>query len=224
MKFAAFHEGRLLPKWTIPQSIGARIHKALEHYLRTEMPGANDEIDQCFLKGMREGDSPIRKLPQKSIDYAKRAFKKLTRYISETTNKVLAIEQRYRYLHKDDGQVEGVVDAVVERKDGAIVLKEWKTASKIESTMRRQYELQARAGALGIAAQKSYSLQAVEIVPILSPDKAISFSVDANFIDDSKKMLGQVFKDLYDRNYEPYRGNHCRACQLKPQCPAWRRR
>ena len=39
LKFAAYHEGRLLPNWSHSQSMGSRMHKALEYYLREGMPG-----------------------------------------------------------------------------------------------------------------------------------------------------------------------------------------
>ncbi len=221
LKFAAYHEGRFLPKWTIPQSMGARMHKALEYYLRAGMPTDSHSVVQCFDRGFQDGDSPLRKLPQKMSDKMKEAYKEIAKSISENTVKVLAIEQRYRYLRGNSGQVEGVIDAVIERRDRAIVLKEWKTSAEITLDKKRPYELQTRAGALGMAMQNSHSVQSVEIVPVFNPENTVSLSYDHVFIDKSNQMLEQVFKDLRDRNYEPRRGNQCKSCQLKPQCPAW---
>lgn len=225
LKFAAYHEGRFLPNWSPQQSRGSRMHKALEYYLRTGMPNNDQVINQCFERGLQDGDSLIRKLPPKSkIDKMKKAYQVIAKDILKTSNKVLAIEERYRYLYRNSGQIEGVIDAIIERKDGVIVLKEWKTSAEIQPNMRRQYELQIRAGALGMAAQNSYPIQMVEIIPVFSPENKVSIPYDNTFVDESRKMLEQVFKDLRDRHYEPQRGNHCkRLCQLKLQCPAWRK-
>ena len=221
LQFAAYHEGRFLPKWTPRQSRGARMHKAVEYYLRAEMPDNNRKIEQCFQNGFDYGDSPLRQLPESTKDEMKRAFRKMVKNISETSQRTLAIEQRFRYLQKDSGQVEGVIDALIERRDSVVVLKEWKTSAEVEPGKKRQYELQARAGALGMIAQNSHPIQLVEIVPILYPENTVSIPCDNSFVDDSKRILEQVFKDLKDRSYEPRRGNHCKWCQLKPQCPAW---
>ena len=106
LKFAAYHEGRLLPKWSIPQSVGSRVHKALEYYLRAGLPLSKDAINDCFKRGFRDGDSPVRKLPLKSVAKMKQSFKEIIRTISKPTHKALAIEQRYRYLHGRDGQID----------------------------------------------------------------------------------------------------------------------
>ena len=223
LKFAAYHEGRFLPKWSAPQSMGARMHKALEYYLRAAMPNDNYLVDQCFKRGLEDGDSPLRKLPAKRETEIKQAFLQMTKNISSTSSKILAIEQRYRYLQGSSGQVEGVVDAIIERKDGAVVLKEWKTQRTIQPDKRRQYELQARAGALGIAAQQSYPVNVVEVVPVFSPENTVHLLSDPSFVEQSREKLEQVFKSLRDRNYEPQRGSHCDSCDLKPHCPAWHR-
>lgn len=223
LKFAAYHEGGFLPKWTIPQSKGARIHKALEYYLRAEMPTNRHSIVQCFERGFQDGDSPLRKWKRMMSDKGemKKTYKEMVKNILKTTVKVLAIEQRYRYLQGNSGQIEGVVDAVIERQDGSIVLREWKTSAGIASDKRRPYELQARAGALGIATQNSHSIQFVEIVPVAKPENAISLPYNGIFFEESNHMFEKVFKDLRDRNFDPRRGNHCKSCGLKPQCPAW---
>lgn len=224
LKFAAYHEGRLLPNWSFPQSMGSRMHKALEYYLREGSPNEDQVIDQCFEKGLQDGDSPLRRLPLKSRDKMKKAYQVITKDISKTLKSIFAIEEQYRYLYGNSGQIEGVVDTVIEKRDGAVVLKEWKTSAEIQPNMRRQYELQTRAGALGMAAQNSYPIQMVEIIPVFSPENKVSIPYDNTFVDESRKMLEQVFKDLRDRHYEPQRGNHCKKlCQLKLQCPAWRK-
>ncbi len=197
------------------------MHKALEYYLGAEMPNDKQVINQCFEKGLEDGDSPLRKLPRKSQDEMKQAYQALVKNISEVSAKTLAIEQRYRYLQGNSGQVEGVIDALIKRRDGLVVLNEWKTSPEVTPEKKRQYELQARAGALGMAMWNACSIHVVEIVPIFAPKNTVSITYDHAFVDESKKMLEQVFKDLRDRNYEPRRGNHCKWCQLKPQCPAW---
>lgn len=223
LKFAAYHEGRLLPKWSIPQSIGSRAHKALEYYLRAGMPSDKASINDCFDRGFQYGDSPIRKLPRKSVAKMKQSYEEIIRTIPEAAHKALAIEQRYRYLQGRDGQIDGVVDAVIEQRDGLTVLKEWKTSKEITSDKRQAYTLQASAGALGIAAQNSHPIHLIEIVPVFSPSKTISLPMNGTFVEETNKKLEQVFRVLKDRKYEPRRGNHCKSCQLKPQCPAWRK-
>jgi len=218
LKFAAYHEGRFLPKWSAPQSMGSRMHKALEYYLRAEKSKDKEVTDLCFKKGIEDGDSPLRPLPQKNVHQIKQAYYGMVKEISETSKKILAVENRYRYLQGNSGQIEGVIDALIERKDGAVVLKEWKTSSQVPLEKERQYELQARAGALGMVA---HTIDLVEIVPVFHPQNSISLPVSPAFFEKSKEMLEQVFRDLHDRNYEPRRGDHCKHCQLKPQCPAW---
>lgn len=223
LKFAAYHEGRLLPKWSIPQSIGSRAHKALEYYLRAGMPSDKASIDDCFNRGFQYGDSPIRKLPRKSVAKMKQSYEEIIRTISEAAHKALAIEQRYRYLQGRDGQIDGVVDAVIEQRDGSTVLKEWKTSAEITSDKRQAYALQASAGALGIAAQNSHAIQLIEIVPVFAPSKTISLPFNGTFVEETNKKLDHVFRALRDRRYAPRKGSHCKSCQLKPQCPAWRK-
>ncbi len=221
LKFAAYHEGRFLPPWSIPQSMGARMHKALEYYLRANKLTDRSMINDCIIRGLEDGDSPMRPLPPRNIRQIKQAYHNTVEEISETTRKVLAVEKRYRYLQGQSGQIEGAIDALIERKDGAIVLKEWKTSGQIRSEQKRQYELQVRAGALGIDAHNFFPIDLVEIVPVFSPANTISFSATQAFHEKSKEMLDQVFRDLHERNYQPRRGDYCKQCQLKPQCPAW---
>jgi len=223
LKFAAYHEGRFLPKWSIPQSIGSRTHKALEYYLREGMPSQKKIANDCFDRGLQHGDSPIRKLPQRSVDNMKQSYEKIIRTISKTAHKVLAIERRYRYLQGRDGQIDGVVDAIIEQRDGSTVLKEWKTSKEIPSDKKQAYTLQVSAGALGIAIQDSYPIDRLEIIPVFDPSKTISLPMNGPFVEETNRKLEQVFRVLKDRKYEPRRGNHCKSCQLKPQCPAWRK-
>lgn len=219
LKFAAYHEGRFLPEWSVPQSMGARMHKALEYYLQAGMPNDEQIVDQCFKRGLKDGDLPRRRWPSKTTQHRmKKTYREITTHLSKTSTKVLAVEQRYRYLHENSGQIEGVVDALIEGRDGIVRLKEWKTSSDVTRNLRA-YELQARAGALGMAAQNSYPVQMVEIVPTFALKNTVSLTYNNTFVDESNKMLEQVFKNVRDRKYEPQSGDHCRQCQLKLQCP-----
>ncbi len=130
------------------------------------------------------------------------------------------MEHRYRYLQGNEGRIDGVVDAVIERRDGALVLCEWKTSKDVAAGMRRQYELQVRAGALGLAANDGIAVQQVEIRSLLDPKHSLTFANDESFIAESTQKLDRMFKDVRDRQYKPQPGDHCRFCQLKLQCPA----
>lgn len=223
LKFAAYHEGRLLPKWSIPQSVGSRVHKALEYYLRAGMPSDKATINDCFQRGFRDGDSQLRNLPQKTIKKMNHTYKEITEILSETSQKTIAIEQRYRYLHERSGQIDGVIDAVIEQRDGQIALKEWKTSSEITPDKKHAYTLQASAGALGIAPLDSNRIQLIEIVAVFAPSKRIQLQYDSKFVEQTNEKLDGVFRNLRDRNYQPRKGIHCKSCQLKQQCPAWRK-
>ena len=151
LKFAAFHEGRFLEPWTIQESAGKRLHKALEYYLSGDLQRVDDaHLEDCFRRGFEDGDSVARRLPQRSVQLIRKTFSDLAPIISREYREGVAVEERYRYLHQDRGQVEGVVDAVLARKNGSRVLIEWKAASKITKSQSRGYELQVRAGALGL--------------------------------------------------------------------------
>lgn len=222
LKFAAYHEGRLLPQWSVPQSIGSRMHKALEYFLRADMPESLNKRQDCFDRGLRDGDSSLRALPPQSLNKMKTPYKKIITNIAKEAQIVLMVEQRYRYIHGTSGQVEGVIDALVQGRNGISILKEWKTAAEITPDKRRQYELQARAGALGLASQNRYPIHRVDVVPVFDLKNGRSMNYDSAFVDQTRDMLDHVFKDLRDRKYEPRRGKHCsNACLLKRQCPAW---
>ena len=221
LKFAAYHEGRYLPKWSPAQSMGSRMHKAIEYYLKAGVPRDKQIIAQCFREGFRHGDSPLRKLSSKIEVRMKRGYQEIIKQIWTTSARILAVEQRYRYVQGRSGQVEGVVDAVIEQHDGIVALKEWKASSGIRPERARQYQLQARVGAIAMAAQGSMPIQLIEIVPILRSEKTTSMRYDKSVVDESCQMLEQVFKDLRDRNYEPKKGKHCDQCDFKPECPAW---
>ena len=221
LKFAAYHEGRYLPKWLPAQSIGSRVHKAIEYYLKAGVPRDKQIIAYCFREGFRYGDSPLRKLSSKMEDRMKRGYQEIIQHIRATSARILAVEQRYRYVQGRSGQVEGVVDAVIEQHNGIVALKEWKASSGIRPESARQYQLQARVGAMAMAVQGSMPIQLIEIVPILRPEKTISMRYDESVVNESCQMLEQVFKDLRDRNYEPKKGKHCGHCDFKPECPAW---
>jgi CRISPR/Cas system-associated exonuclease Cas4 (RecB family) len=154
----------------------------------------------------------------------KSAYKQITETLAETSQKIIAVEQRYRYLHGQGGQIEGVIDAVIEQKNGQIVLKEWKTSSEITADKEQSYTLQAGAGALGFFALNSLSIDVIEIVPLLAPSKRIELHYNNEFKEQINQKLEGVFRDLQDREYEPREGPHCELCQLKPHCPAWNKR
>lgn len=221
LKFAAYHEGRFLPKWSLPQSMGSRLHKAIEYYLRAEMPKKKAIIDQCFVTGVQDGDSRLRMLSTKLTRRMATAYQEAVTHISKSSAKVIAVEKRYRYMQPNSGQVEGVIDGILERRDGVVALKEWKTSDQVMPERRQQYELQARVGALAILRQNTYPVHVIEIVPILRPQKTVSIPIDNAFEDETVPMLEEVFKALKDRSYEHRSGKHCDWCGLKPQCPAW---
>ena len=166
LKFAAYHEGRYLPKWSPAQSMGSRVHKAIEYYLKAGVPRDKQIIAYCFREGFRHGDSPLRKLSSKMEDRMKRGYQEIIKHIRATSARILAVEQRYRYVQGRSGQVEGVIDAVIEQHDGIVALKEWKASSGIRPESARQYQLQARVGAMAMAAQGSMPIQLIEIVPV----------------------------------------------------------
>jgi DNA helicase II / ATP-dependent DNA helicase PcrA len=221
LKFGAYHEGRFLPKWTQNQSIGARMHKALEYYLRKNMPSSQEQITECFMNGLKDGDSPVRTIKQKDKDDLKKAYFSLAQKINRESLKPVVVEHRYRYMHEKSGQIEGVVDAIFEKENGDSVLKEWKTNKEIPTDKIKQYGLQVRAGALGICAKGEIALKKAEIVPVFDPRNSINFNVDTKFFDESKGMIDKIFKDITDRSYKPIKGIHCRSCNLKICCPAW---
>ena len=221
LKFSAYHEGRYLPKWSPAQSMGSRMHKAIEYYLKAGMKRDDREIAQCFREGFKHGDSPLRKLSSKMEERMKRGYQEIIKHIRATSTRILAVEERYRYVQRHSGQVEGVIDAVVEQHDGIVALKEWKASSGIRPESARQYQLQARVGAMAMEARGSMPIQLIEIVPVLRPEETVSIRYDKSVVDESSQMLEQVFKDLRDWNYEPKKGTHCNQCDFKPECPAW---
>lgn len=222
LKFSAYHEGRLLPKWSVRQSMGSRMHKALEYYLGAGMPANRRLRTECFAKGVQEGDSKCRVLPPSQYKIMKNAYDQLVADLSRTSERALAIEERYRYLH-EDGQIEGVVDAVIEHIDGGLVLREWKTSQEINPDLKRQYELQARTGALALAKQGSHHVKSIEVVPLLAPANSLNIPYDEAFEDLTMNSLSQVFKDLRDRRYVPKIGRHCKWCDLRTCCPGLHR-
>jgi CRISPR/Cas system-associated exonuclease Cas4 (RecB family) len=221
LRFAAYHEGRFLPQWTIQQSMGSRIHKSLEYYLRADMPKDVDVINQCFNDGFRDGDSPLRKLPMAVVKKMKFGYQNMVKEISANFVQVLGVEKRYRYLHGHLGQIEGIVDAILKAKDGRTVLCEWKSSHQTAGAKKRQYQLQARAGALGLKALQSIPIDKIQIVPIFNPKARLTFSRNRDFDRHSKEMLDKVFTDLKDPTCEPRKGSHCKECELRRNCPAW---
>ncbi len=220
--FAAYHEGRFIPKWTPAQSKGSRLHKTLEYYLRGDLPSKQSTVDACFERGFREGDSPMRKLSSKDKKEMKEAYKKVAEVLPSITRRVIAVEHRYRYVHKRLGQIDGVVDAIIEEKDGRVALVEWKTAKNIQSKKERSYKLQAAAGALGITqSNPEIKVQVVRVIPLFDFSQSIELPFNSRLKERTIKELDQIFQSLQNRNYEPHKGKHCESCQLQPQCPAW---
>ncbi len=163
LKFAAYHEGRYLPKWSPAQSMGSRMHKAIESYLKAGMPCDSTKTAQCFNEGFRQADSPLRKLSPNTKDRMKRDYQEFIKHIRSTSREVLAVEKRYRYAQGRSGQVEGIIDAVIEQHDGIVALKEWKTSSGVRPERERQYQLQARVGAMAMAAQNAMPIKLIEM-------------------------------------------------------------
>ncbi|MFZ0456559.1 MAG: ATP-dependent DNA helicase [Ignavibacteriaceae bacterium] len=223
LKFAAYHEGRLLPEWSEQQSCGSRIHKALEYYLHAGFPKRKYLVNNCFEQGFKDGDSPLRTLPNHWVREINESFKRITKILRETSKKAIAVEQRYRYIHANSGQIEGVIDAVIQQKDGNNILKEWKATSKIVKDKKQSYTLQASAGALGMMVINSHQIHLIEIVPLLDHGNGIKYNFDSNFIEQTNQKLDKIFRDLRDRKYKAKKGSHCRFCQIKKQCPAKQR-
>jgi hypothetical protein len=88
---------------------------------------------------------------------------------------------------------------------------------------KRPYELQARAGALGLLAQGTYPIQRIEIIPSLDPANAQTFRCDELFIAESKTLFDELSRMLQHREYPAESGDHCKQCPLKKQCPEWTR-
>lgn len=103
LKFSAYHEGRYLPKWSPAQSMGSRIHRAIEFYLKDGMPRDSKRGTQCFSKGFRHADSPLRELSSKTKDRMMRDYQKIVKHIRETSTRILTVEQRYRYGQERSG-------------------------------------------------------------------------------------------------------------------------
>ena len=216
LKFAAYHEGRFLPEWSKSQSMGSRMHKALELFLSA---WPNADISKCLQEGLKYGDSPLRKLPRPIVERVEEGFRAITDDLRRTCKAVIDVEHRYRYVGSG-GQVEGAIDALVENRQGAMVLKEWKTSPVIPSENIRKYRLQACAGLLGSKFGKAVDL--VELVPVLSPEKLVRLKAK-ELRENAPEQLENIFKAVQNRKYDPQKGPHCKRCPLKRQCPAWAR-
>jgi len=220
LRFGAYHEGRFLPPWNPQYSQGARMHRAIEYLLREGLPTDRRSIDDCFERGYRDGDSPLRLLSATSKKTLKAEFRRFAKELSHETSAVVAVEKRYRYVREGVGQVEGVIDAVIRRRsDGALVLKEWKTSSEISEEKMPQYGLQGRAGALAMRSLGE-DVHFVEIVPILKPSLTRRFRVDDEFSRETERLIDGVFASVEKQDYDPIRGPHCESCPLKVPCPA----
>ena len=220
LKFAAFHEGRFLEPWTIQESVGKRMHKVLDYYLSEDLQGTDGaRVEECLRAGLEDGD-PMRKIPPRSAQQISKAFHELVLVLSHDYRRALEVEERYRYV-QGWGQVDGVIDAVLEHKNGSRVLVEWKAASEITKSHSERYELQIRAGALGMmSAHPNLELTQVEIVPVFEPRNRVRLSYNQAFVDETTEALDGLFTDLRNRNYEPTPGPHCKECALKAYCPA----
>lgn len=220
LKFAAFHEGRFLEPWTIQESVGKRMHKVLEYYLSGDLRDTDGlHVEECLRQGLEDGD-PMRKIPEQSAQQITEAFHELVPMLARDYRRALKVEERYRYV-QDRGQIDGIIDAVLEHKNGGQVLIEWKAASEITKSQSKAYELQARAGALGMmAAHPDLELTQVEIVPVFEPSNRVRLPYNQAFVDETTEALDRLFTDLRNRNYEPTPGPHCKECALKAYCPA----
>lgn len=220
LKFAAFHEGRFLEPWTIQESVGKRMHKVLEYYLSGDLQGTDvAHVEECLRTGLEDGD-PMRKIPPRSAQQISQAFHELVPLLSRDYRRALEVEKRYRYV-QGWGQVDGVIDAVLEHKNGSRVLVEWKAASEITKSQSERYKLQVRAGALGMmSAHPDLKLTQVEIVPVFEPGNRVRLPYNQAFVDETTEALDSLFMELRNRNYEPTPGPHCKECTLRAYCPA----
>ncbi len=218
LKFAAYHEGRFLPQWSSSQSMGSRMHKALELFL-CAWPWTRKEaaFSRCLEDGIRFGDSPLRDFPKPLVRKLHDGLKIITDDLARTCRRIVGVERRYQYS-ATRGVVEGVIDALIEDRDGALVLKEWKTNSEIPEGKMQQYTLQTSAALL---AMKTATLpNFVDLVPVFQPRR--TERLDAKKIqEEAPQKLDQVFSTIADRKYTPRRGSHCKTCSLKRHCPAW---
>jgi len=197
--------------------MGSRMHKAIEFFLTTWPRSSEADSMKFFQEGLKYGDSPLRRLPRQIVQQMEYGFKTINDHIRRTCKRVIEVEHRYHYVG-NGGQVEGTIDAVVENKKGAVVLKEWKTAPNIQSEKLRRFTLQASAGLLGSNYGKL--IDHVELVPVFSPEKLVR--LDAQELrDNAPEQLENIFKAIRNRTYEPRKGAHCKECPLKRHCPAW---
>jgi len=218
LKFAAHHDGRFLPPWSKNQSMGSRMHKALELFL-CAWPWGRDEalLGRCLRDGIRYGDSPLRRLPPPLVNKMRDGFKKITDDLRRTCRKVVEVERPYRYA-SNGGVVEGVVDALIEDRDGALVLKEWKTNSEIPRGRLRQFTLQTSAALLGMKAGPSVDV--VDLVPVLGSEESVRLGA-RDIRERAPAQMNRVFSAIVNRNFAAHRGEHCGTCSLKRHCPAW---
>jgi superfamily I DNA/RNA helicase len=217
LRFAAYHEGRFLPLWSRNQSMGLRMHKALDMFLSAWPWHDGTNFKQFFQDGLRHGDSPLRSIPRPLVTKIEKGFEKIAVDLTRTCRKVVRVESHYHYV-SNSGMVDGAIDALVEDRDGALVLKEWKTYSDIPEDKIREYTLQASAGLMGI--EEGPAVDRVDLVPVFAPEKSLRLSARA-LRERAPKQLDEVFGAISHRRYEPKKGPYCKMCPLRRHCPAW---
>jgi len=212
--FGAFHEGRYLPQWTKSRSMGSRLHKAIEHFLRRGMPSSTKEQRKCFEDGLREGDSPTRLIPKREIGFLEKKFQVLAKSLRAEYVQVISVEQRYRFSTTSGAIVEGVVDAVLKAKNGDIHLQEWKTSSTLNDT---SFSFQVFSNLIG-QSNKQNAPSLVKITSILDPKISRSFSVSAETIQIGRAKIDDAVEKINQRSFSPQKGKHCENCDLKTNC------
>jgi superfamily I DNA/RNA helicase len=217
LRFAAYHEGRFLPLWSKNQSMGSRMHKALDMFLSAWPWPDGTNFQQFFQDGLRLGDSPLRSIPRPLVMKIEKGFEKIAVDLMRTCRKVVRVESHYHYV-SNNGMVDGVIDALVEDRDGALVLKEWKTYADIPEQKIREYTLQASAGLMGI--DEGPAVDRVDLVPVFAPEKSLKLRA-RDLRERAPRQLEEVFAAIARRRYEAKKGPHCKMCPLKRHCPAW---
>lgn len=218
LKFAAFHEGRFLPKWSKGKSIGTRLHKALEYFLLDGLPTSEQSRKDCFEQGVRDGDSLRRQLDETNIVSMRSGFEKITSNLYQSVCEVVAVEEPFS-LVLESGQVEGVADALILTKDNHLTLYEWKSTKSVEGSHRLAAVMQAGTAAEAFQATRHPNIQDIAVVPLFNPDQTQVLPRTSEFNQSVSLQLNDIFTALHDRKYEATPGEACKDCPLTQFCP-----
>lgn len=217
LRFFAHHEGRYLPPWNPSYSQGARLHRAVELYLRAGLPDDTTVIQQCFQRGFEETEGPARELKPEVKGRLAHHFDSIAHHLRIDTREVIDVERPFRLVTPKGDIVEGVADAIVRDTTGEIVLKEWKTSATLSKRRTKRYGLQAATAALAL---QGLGIQRVEVVPLLAPARTVSVIWNARERASSERRLARVFVSVRKRAPDPTVGDHCTDCPLRVSCPA----